>query len=271
MPRFHDLPLYSGGGLSLTRVACDGDDGAGPSEESVDRDHAILALRGRFVFRDRDGRSVIAPARALMLRAGDTYTIEHPGGESDVCLSVEGRFLADLCAPGGRTRSVSAAWYAAVQGLIGALAAGLAVDRLAVEETVCGALASADSPASASRRDRTIAETIAYVVEVEFDRPLVLSDVAAAAGVSVFHACRVFRRVMRTSIHRYRQSVRLRHALALLLDSRMSVARIAAETGFANQGHLGNIFRRRFGLTPAQARLTMARAATPVRAGRHTR
>lgn len=270
MPRFHELPLYSGRDLSLRRVACDGDDGQGPADESVDQHNVILALRGRFVFRDRAGRSVISPMRALVLRPGDTYRIEHPDGDADVCLSVKGPFLADLAAAGDRTRTVPAAGYAAVQRLLVTLAARRPVGRLAVEETVCNALAPARTGHSSPGRDRAIAEAIAYVVDLRFGERLALSDLAAAAGVSVFHACRAFRRAMDTSIHRYQQSVRLRHALALLVDSSMPLARIAVESGFANQGHLGNMFRRRFGLTPAQVRPTGRRRLPALPAVGHT-
>lgn len=244
----------------MRRVACDGDDGPGPAEESVVQHNVIFALRGRFVFRDRAGRSVISPMRALVLRPGDTYRIEHPDGDADVCLSVKGSFLADLTAAGDRTRTVPAAGYGAVQRLLVTLAAGRPVGRLAVEETVCNAFGPARSGHSSPGRDRAIAEAIAYVVDLRFGERLMLSDLAAAAGVSVFHACRAFRRAMHTSIHRYQQSVRLRHALALLLDSSMPLARIAVESGFANQGHLGNIFRRRFGLTPTRVRVAGLRA-----------
>jgi AraC-like DNA-binding protein len=48
--------------------------------------------------------------------------------------------------------------------------------------------------------------------------------------------------------------VRLRHALAWLLDSAEPVAQIAAGAGFASQAHLTTRFLRRFGVTPAACR-----------------
>ncbi len=254
VPRFDDIPLYAGAALSLRRVSCDGDDGPRPHEESVDEDYVIFALWGRFVFRDRAADVVISPCRALVLRAGDTYTIEHPHCEGDVCLSMSGGLLTLLTAPCGRTREVSEAAYTRIQRLFGGPRARPAVERLAVEEALCDALAPEDLRPSSSVRDRAIAEVITYTVDLRFDETLALSELSAAAGVGVFHACRAFRRAMDMSIHRYQQTVRLRHALALLLETSLPLARIAADTGFANQGHLGNVFRRRFGLTPARAR-----------------
>jgi transcriptional regulator GlxA family with amidase domain len=81
-----------------------------------------------------------------------------------------------------------------------------------------------------------------------------LGDLAQAAQVSVFHACRAFRRARGTTIARFRQDVRLRHALALLMDTSRTIAEIACEVGFANHAHLTNRFVLRFGLTPAEAR-----------------
>ncbi len=260
MPHFDEVALYSGGGLSLHRVSCDGDDGAGPSEECVDRELIIMPLRGRFVFRDGEGRRVIGPATALLLRTGDAYTIEHPDGEADVCLSVKGQFLPRQTASRGRTRGVSAVGYARVQRLLGILAQTPAADRLLVEETLCGALGSAEQPPPSTARDRAVADAVAYAVDLRFGERLGLAELAAAAGVGVFHACRVFRRVMKTSIHRYLEAVRLRHALALLLDTSLPLARIAVDTGFAKQGHLGNAFRRGFGVTPGAVRRTVPRA-----------
>jgi AraC-like DNA-binding protein len=129
------------------------------------------------------------------------------------------------------------------------------VARLEIEEALCAITMPAEQyPFRRSRRDRVIAETIACIIESHFDERLSLTDLSSAVGVSVFHACRVFHRSLGTSIHQYHREVRLRHALALLLGTPMPPAQIAAETGFANQGHLGNVFRRRFGVTPGRAR-----------------
>ncbi|HEY0992665.1 MAG TPA: helix-turn-helix transcriptional regulator, partial [Kofleriaceae bacterium] len=84
-------------------------------------------------------------------------------------------------------------------------------------------------------------------------------ELAAATGYSVFHTCRVFRATTGYTIHGFRRELRLRHALARILDSRDSLTDIALATGFASQSHLTNLFRARFGVTPARAR-TRARA-----------
>ncbi|HKX17499.1 MAG TPA: AraC family transcriptional regulator [bacterium] len=244
--------------MSLRRVFCDGDDGPGAREESVEREYVILALRGRFVFRDSAARFVVSPARAIVLRPGDRYTIEHPHREGDVCLSVTGGFAAQVADTCRRSVDVSPAGYLRVQQLLRRLAASRPVEGLFVEETLCDALASRETGWFPSRRDGAIADAIVYTIDLRFDERLVLTDLAAAAGVGVFHACRIFRRVTGMTIHHYHQMVRLRHAAALLLETSLPVSHIAVETGFANQGHLGNAFRRRFGETPARFRRVTA-------------
>ena len=90
---------------------------------------------------------------------------------------------------------------------------------------------------------------------MHFDCPLPLGALAARVRLSPFAACRLFPRATGFTIHQYQIELRLRHALALLLETRRSLADIALEAGFANQGHFGNHFRRRYGVTPGQARL----------------
>jgi AraC-like DNA-binding protein len=70
----------------------------------------------------------------------------------------------------------------------------------------------------------------------------------------VFHTCRVFRATTGYTIHGFRRELRLRHALARILDGGGTLTTIAADTGFASQSHLTNLFRARFGITPAKAR-----------------
>ena len=135
------------------------------------------------------------------------------------------------------------------------LARGGTPHRLAVEESVVTALAFSDDRSDRVRpRERSIAEAIAYVLEHDVGGQRSLSALALVAGVSVFHACRVFKRVMSVGIHRYHQEIRLRHALACLLETDRPIAQIALDCGFANQAHLTTLFRRRFLSTPARVR-----------------
>ena len=231
MPHFHRTVLLVSDGLQLTRVSCDGDDGPRPVEEHTDGNNVVLALRGRFTFRDRQTRAVISPSRGLVLTAGQTYTIGHPHRDGDVCLSVEGSFLSHLVEGQRITCELSAAGYASVQRLVARLTAREPVEQLAIEEALSITLSSHEWRHPTRSHDRAIAEAITHTVELHINERLPLDRLAFIAGVSVFHACRAFRRVMGTSIHRHQQEIRLRHALALVLDTQLPLAQIAVEAG----------------------------------------
>jgi AraC-like DNA-binding protein len=259
MPRLTAEPLFAGDGLCLRRVTCDGVDAVRGGDEYSREARIIMVLHGRFAFEDSRTRAVASPATALVLHDEHTYRIRHVDG-GDVCLACQGALCTALVASGGTTRQVSAEGYAGVQALRAALDSGEPVSRLAVEELLCTALApshpAAGKTTRRATRDRELARAIGYRLDRDVDAHLSLAEIAAASGVSMFHACRVFRRETGFSIHRYHQEVRLRHALALLLDTDRPVVEIAVELGFANQAHLTNLFRRRFRVTPARVRKT---------------
>jgi len=255
MPRLTAEPLFAAEGLRVRRVTCDGVDEILDAEERSDDAQLILVLQGRFAFQDSRTRAIASPSTALFLDDGHRYRIRHLEG-GDVCVALQGDLCAALGASGPTARAISAESYVRMQGLAAKLGSTKPVSRLEVEETLCTALAPEPAATAPTRRarDREMAGAIAYRLERDVDARLALRDLVAGSGNSLFHACRVFRRETGFSIHRYQQEIRLRHALALLLDTDRPVALIAAELGFANQGHLTNLFRRRFRTTPARAR-----------------
>lgn len=258
MPRLNSRTLLSGPGMTLTRVACDGTDARRPVEERLDGARVLVTLTGRYVFRGKHVRAVASPAVALLLPDGVNYEIAHPHGEGDVTLAIGGTLAARIADSGPEARPLSTRGYVGIQRALAELASAESkseLARLAVEEEFCLALSPLpDPPSEATARDRERAAAIAHEVELRFDEPLPLAELAAAAGVSLFEACRVFRRVRGTTIHAYQRALRLRHALALLIETRIPLAELAVAAGFANQGHLGNRFRAEFGITPGRSR-----------------
>lgn len=254
MPRLRYRELFHASGLTLTRVACDGVDAARPAEERVESARVIVPLAGRFLFRDRSARAVASPAVALFLPDEAAYEIAHPHGEGDVNVTLRGELAARLVDAGPVARRLPAAGYVQLQALLAALAES-APERLELEEELCLALAPEPvTPERASPRDAERAAAIAHEVELRFDEALPLTDLAVRAEVSLFEACRLFRRARGTTIHAHRKQLRLRHALALLLETRMPLAEVAVTAGFANQGHFGNLFRAEFGVSPGRLR-----------------
>lgn len=80
-----------------------------------------------------------------------------------------------------------------------------------------------------------------------------MADMARAACLSPFHLLRVFTKATGQSPHDYLTQLRVDRA-RILLPSKLPLARIAAECGFADQSHLTRLFRRQYGLTPGKYR-----------------
>ncbi len=253
MPCFHVRTLFSQNETTIQRSTCDGQDPprAAPNQALVTK--LVVTLQGRFSYRHRRGRLAFDPSQAVIQRAGEEYVSHHPDG-GDECLAIHSPAVAGSFDP----------WHVIPMDVesqvrMHALAARLEggpMDLLEVEET----LARIFGPGQGERRRwgggrwRAQADEIAHEVAMRFDQPLPLSALASGVGLSPFAACRVFRRATGSSIHRYQLELRLRHALTLLFETSRPLADIALATGFANQGHFGNHFRRRYGLTPGRAR-----------------
>jgi AraC family transcriptional regulator len=81
--------------------------------------------------------------------------------------------------------------------------------------------------------------------------PLSLRDLADAAGLSPSHFARGFKASTGLPPHRYLIRLRIEHGQALLRDTDLPIAEIAAACGFAHQEHLTRAFGRWVGTTPA--------------------
>lgn len=77
-----------------------------------------------------------------------------------------------------------------------------------------------------------------------------LDQLEELAGYDRWQLSRDFRAMLGTSPYRYLQCRRLERA-GQLLRSGLSMAAAAHEAGFADQSHLGRVFRRTFGTTPS--------------------
>lgn len=249
VPCFHRHHTLASPRVHLTLVSCDGDDGAGARPEAWEDDHVLVVMGGRFAYRDRRRTTALAPLSVLAVRDGEEFVISHPEGRGDTCLSIRGPAAEAWAREARLVEALSPAGLRAVRRVLheGASALGL-------EEALHAALLPEGPPRRVTRRERALSEAMAAEVRLRFDERLTLDALAQRAGVSVFHAARVFRRVTGTSLHQYQQEVRLRHALALVLDTRLPLAQVALEAGFSSQPHLTRQFHRRYGATPGRVR-----------------
>ncbi|MGS0893483.1 AraC family transcriptional regulator [Burkholderia stagnalis] len=78
-----------------------------------------------------------------------------------------------------------------------------------------------------------------------------LDEIARAAGLSPFHAARLFTRAIGMPPHAWRNQLRLQRALAPLRAG-VPVADVAAASGFVDQSHFTRHFKRMFGVPPGR-------------------
>ncbi|WP_175776576.1 AraC family transcriptional regulator [Burkholderia anthina] len=104
------------------------------------------------------------------------------------------------------------------------------------------AVLAADEPRVDAMRERLAADLTCAVT---------LDDVAQAAGLSSFHAARLFTRTTGMPPHAWRNQLRLQRALAPLRAG-VPVADVAAASGFVDQSHFTRHFKRMFGVPPGR-------------------
>ena len=222
-----------------------------------------VTLAGSGAVRAARGELAVPPGCCLAFRTDDEleYTAG-PGGweflyanlHGEAALAMVGELTArhgpvlaaDPRAPGLRRL----AEFAAGEGLrtVGLdLASGM---RLASD--LLGHLVEANAP----RRDpeQDLLQAAIAIFAADLSQPPAVAAVAAACGVSREHLSRLFRRQLGVAPASWLREERLRHAEILLRSTELSVAAIAAQSGFAAVNHFIAAFRARCGVTPAQWR-----------------
>lgn len=81
-----------------------------------------------------------------------------------------------------------------------------------------------------------------------------LEEMAAMAGITPSHFCRVFKKATGISPHHYVLKARLDRAQQMLVQTDLSLAHLAEATGFASQSHFSRAFKGWFGTTPSAYR-----------------
>lgn len=95
---------------------------------------------------------------------------------------------------------------------------------------------------------------VVEILHVEFCRPFSLSGIAQRVGAHPVHLAHAFQRCHGMTVGQYVRRLRVDYAMnALAGDEPLSD--IAAHAGFADQSHLGRVFRAATGMTPRQFRL----------------
>ena len=87
-------------------------------------------------------------------------------------------------------------------------------------------------------------------IEAHLERALSLDELAQVTNMSVGHFSRLFKQSTGYTPHQYLIRRRVKRAKELLRHKQLSIADVAYQVGFANQGHLNYHFKRCTGITP---------------------
>jgi AraC family transcriptional regulator len=128
------------------------------------------------------------------------------------------------------------------------------LDILSRSASLAYAMAGAVPIVSRRRRARDLAEAARAVVASRFDEPLSLPIIARLVETSVFHLARVFRGMTGTTLHAYRNQLRLRAALERVADPGSDLLSVAIDLGYSSHSHFTEAFRRTFKVTPSALR-----------------
>jgi AraC-like DNA-binding protein len=91
-------------------------------------------------------------------------------------------------------------------------------------------------------------------VEAHLSDSIDLTELAAVAGLSVFHFARQFKQSAGMTPHHYLVKQRVDRAQEMLARTDLSLSEIALATGFSDQSHFARHFRQLLGMTPGQFR-----------------
>lgn len=89
-------------------------------------------------------------------------------------------------------------------------------------------------------------------VREHLKEPISLDELAAVAGLSPYHFCRMFRRTTGKTPNEFIIGLRLARAAHLLRRTRWTVAHVASEVGYQSVRHFTLLFRRQMGCPPAE-------------------
>jgi AraC-like DNA-binding protein len=261
--------------VSLRDTACPPGCLHASAEECAEATHLVFPYRGVFV-RHVGRQDAVAEANQLvMFNAGESYSISHPLGGGDACLSLALRdeTLAELAprdqlkaAPGPvafdrQRRRIDPR----AQALVALIRHGLRRGKAEILEAetltltlVRRALGERTSHAAAASFGREkLVDRAKLALSGDLARRWSLAEIAAEVGVSPVYLTQVFRQVEGIPLYRYQLRMRLARALDLL-DRCDDLTGLALELGFSSHSHFSAVFRQTYGRSPAEFRRAAA-------------
>ncbi|HTE41962.1 MAG TPA: helix-turn-helix transcriptional regulator, partial [Steroidobacteraceae bacterium] len=211
---------------------------------------------------------------------GESYQVSHPYGSGETQLNIMFhepllRELVSGADPAAvdrdrifelRQKPISLQLRFAIQAFIGALRSR-DYSAAEIEETLLNLTQRMLAPATPLRRgrltpnDRSLALRTDSLLAACYTEPVGLDILAARLNVSVYHLCRVYRRVTGKTLWSEIQQLRTRAALLHLDGGEQDLTALGLSLGFADHSHFTASFRRHLGVTPSTARQLLATGA----------
>ena len=258
------------GDVRIADVGCRHRRGRGRDGDAGNHHALVFVRRGCFV-RSVDGVGhLLDPTRAYCINPGQEQRYDHPRDHGDDCtaITLQPSLLASLWGGDPTLPSAPIASPPAVdlehRLLLAASRRGGDVHELTERAILLTAatLEQADPRRVAAGRPstlrarRSLADAAHEALAADPDRSL--PELAAELGVSPHHLSRIFRAAAGHTLSRHRMRLRVRAALERLAGGERSLARLAADLGFADQSHLCRVIRSETGHTPSALRRALA-------------
>ncbi|NEW38023.1 helix-turn-helix transcriptional regulator [Nocardia cyriacigeorgica] len=235
--------------FTVTTVTCHSDHTHFSAPEVRDDHRLVLVRRGRF---RRQANSELVDLDRTVGYIGAPSEEEgfaHPAG-GDVCtaVTIDPGFLEGALSP--QAVYVDARIELAHRRMLTA-AAGGDIDYAVTEELVRLVALAAGRPIPPPRpADRVLVTAAREAIIDGTPESAGLRSLAVLLKVSPYRLSRVFSQHMGVSLTRYRNRIRVGHALDYITDGETSLADLAACLGFADQAHLTRTVREHLGHTP---------------------
>lgn len=258
-------------GVAIADVACRHGCGRGVAEEA-DGSTIVFVRRGFFVRSAEGVETLLDPTSAYCMNAGEEQRYDHPahGGDDCTALVLDPALLASLW--GGEpvlpTGSLPSPATLDLEHRLLLAEAGRGADPHQTLERALLLAASLLEQSDAGRvaagrpstlhTHRALSDATREALAEDPDRPL--PDLARSLSTSPHHLSRIFRSTTGHTIARHRMRLRTRGALERLAGGERNLARLAADLGFSDQGHLCRVVRSETGRTPSALRAALAPA-----------
>lgn len=248
--------------ISVYRVDCPGHHRGWSTPEEIDHYGLVLIRQGVFLRRVNGVENVAERSVAYIELPGQEQQVAHPAG-GDACTWIS--FHRGMwCSMFGDIRIDAAPVHLDARQHLWHLL--LTRDHVSADPDVAEELAirlvgaSALPRESRPRNGRRSGTNLARKRLVDQARQALASDpnlslvqVATQLAVSPHHLSRVFSAELGRTFSRHRSNLRIRLALDRLLDDE-PLSRVAADTGFADHGHLTRAIKTELGETPSVLR-----------------